>query len=170
MKKLFILLIITFLPVVGYSANQDTKETKEKIIRVMDQYGHEDGVESIKLGRMALAALRGAARIGAAGDRESQEAIDFLSNVKTLYILEYDSCGNTLKNEIDRKVTSALKNAELLMEANDGTDKMKIYSNFSEKNNTISDFILYTPSEHAIICITGTFSIDDLSNLKSLKK
>ncbi len=156
------------MPIISFASTQTN--TKEQLTTIMDQYGHKDGVEAVKIGRMALAALRGAARIGASGDKEAKEAIRFMNAIKSVNILEFDSCSKALQNEIEKKVTAMLKYSELLIEASDGSDKMKIYGTMSESNNTVSDLILYTPSDHAVICLIGMFSVDDLNQLKKVKK
>jgi hypothetical protein len=57
------------------------------------------------------------------------------------------------------------KKKEMLLEAKDGDDNMKIYGVVDEDGGKVSDFILHTPSDCAVICILGSISTEAIAKL-----
>ena len=45
------------------------------------------------------------------------------------------------------------------MEVNDEEDRMQIFGLYDERTDAVRDFVLYTPSECALICIFGKISM-----------
>jgi hypothetical protein len=58
-----------------------------------------------------------------------------------------------------------LEGSEMLIEAKDGDDKMKIYGIVDGNGEKVSDFILHTPSECAVICILGSISAEAITKI-----
>ena len=58
-----------------------------------------------------------------------------------------------------------LEGSQMLMEAKDGDDKMRIYGIVDEDGEKVSDFILHTPSECAVICILGSISTEAIAKI-----
>ena len=44
---------------------------------------------------------------------------------------------------------------------------MKIYGVFDEQSGTVQDFVLYAPSDCALICLFGSISMDAIAQLVS---
>ena len=51
------------------------------------------------------------------------------------------------------------------MEVTDEGDQMQIYGLYDERTDVVRDFVLYTPSECALICLFGSISMDTVSRM-----
>ena len=88
-----------------------------------------------------------------------------MKGLKGISILSYEDADKALKQKISSKLSNILKEAELLMEAKDEGDVMKIYGTLNEKTGKVSDVALFAPSDGTFISLSGSFSMDDLAKV-----
>ena len=56
-----------------------------------------------------------------------------------------------------------LKGVDLLMEAKDDGETMRIYGSYSEKTGKVSDVALFSP-DGTFIFLVGSFNLNDISS------
>ena len=157
---------ILVLPLTGECRPQKEKAVnKGKIAAIVNEYRGYDGVETVRLGRLGTAALKGVIKISADDDPETRELINNLKGVKSFTVFDFEDAAPSVKEKINTKLSRALEEVELLMELKDGEDKMKMYGVCSDDGQKITDFILHSPSDCALICIYGTVSPEIISSL-----
>lgn len=164
MKRIIILLAI-LVPIVSQAASATDKLTKAQIKACISDYSNCQGVEIVRLGRLATGAIKGAARVAALDDPEMREALKLMKGIKSISIFDYDSCSEADKAAIAMRLEGILTGGEVLMEAKDGNDRMKIYGIMDESGNAINDFVLYAPNDCALICIFGNNQTDKLVHI-----
>lgn len=168
MKRLLLLLVLALLPLAASASDPATKKvSKTRITTVISEVRRYDGVEVVRLGRLGTAAIRGLVRLTAREDPEAREALALLRGVKNLTVMEYDDCAPAVRERIVRRLDEALGSSELLMEAKDGGSAMRMYGLVDEQTDRVRDFVIHTPSEHALICIFGSIPMDVIGKLAS---
>ena len=164
MKRIIILLAI-LMPIVSQAASATDKLTKARITACISDYSNCQGVEIVRLGRFATGAIKGAARVAALRDRDVRKALKMMKGIKSISIFDYESCNEASRMAITERLDGILSESEVLMEAKDGDDRMRIYGIIDESGNSINDFILYAPNDCALICIFGSIQTDKLVHI-----
>lgn len=164
MKKLLLFLLLLG-PITATAASPDGRIPKTQITSFISEYSHCEGVDVVRLGRLATGAVKGVVRVASVGDPDAREALALMKGVKSLYVFDYGSCEPALRDRIGRRLNRIFRNSELLMEVNDDEDQMQIFGLYDERTDAVRDFVLYTPSECALICIFGSVSMNTISRL-----
>ncbi|MBO4535609.1 MAG: DUF4252 domain-containing protein [Bacteroidales bacterium] len=164
MKRLFFLLLL-WLPVAAMAASPEGRIPKTQLTAFISEYRHCEGVEVVRLGRAATAAIKGAVRIASVGDADARQARELMKGLKSLYVFDFSACSPALRDRMNRQLNRIFRNTELLMEVTDQDDQMQIYGLYDEQSDLVRDFVLYTPSDCALICLFGSFSMDTVSRM-----
>ena len=166
MKKRILLILVCFAFAAGisYAATPLTRARLTSFIK--DCRAYEDA-EVFHMGGLATGALKGFISIAGADDPDIKEFRKVSRWVNGMSILEYEDCPASVREEITSKINRLLKGAELLMEASDNGEKMRIYGVMDEKTNEVKDFVLYAPSDCSLICLFGTLSMDAMAKIAS---
>ena len=167
MKKLLLFLLLLG-PIEATAASPEGRIPKTQISTFISEYSHCEGVDVVRLGRLATGAVKGVVRVASIKDRDAREALSLMKGVKSLYVFDYASCSPALRDRIGRRLDRIFRNTELLMEVNDEEDKMQILGLYDEKTDAVRDFVLYTPSECTLICIFGSISMNTVSRMTDL--
>mgnify|MGYP002623084024 CR=1 FL=1 len=164
MKRL-ILIISILLPLQAFAAPEGNAVSKSRITAALSEIRNCPGAELVSLGRFQAAALRGVIRLAAAGDPDAREALRLMKGIHGITVLDFEDCSAADKSRISRRLDRALSGSEVLMEASDGGERMRIYALVDESTDTVRDFVLYAPSDCALICIFGSISMDAISKI-----
>ena len=140
---------------------------KPQIYTTISECRQYEGADYLKLGRLATGALKGVIRVAGIDDPDVSEAVGLLSDIRGLTVFSYDDCSEEDKASINLKLTNALSDSEVLMEASDSGEKVKIYGTYDERSDIVSDFVIFSPSESALICIKGSVSMDTIARIAS---
>ena len=166
MKKFLLIAAILVLPLTGECRPQKQKAVNSvRISAIISEFRGYEGVETVRVGRLGTAALKGAIRVSAAGDPESKEILEGIKGMKSFIVFDFEDAAPSVKERINSKISRALDGVELLMEVKDGEDAMKMYGVCSDDGGKISDFILHSPSDCALICVFGAVSADIISTI-----
>lgn len=140
---------------------------KPQIYTTIYECRQYEGADYLKLGRFATGAIKGVVRVAGIDDPDVSEAVGLLSDIRGLTVFSYDDCSEEDKASINLKLTNALSDSEVLMEASDSGEKVKIYGTYDERSDIVSDFVIFSPSESALICIKGSVSMDTIARIAS---
>ena len=160
MKK--ILLILTLLVPLTATAARPKSVSRTEIASIISDFRRYDGVEVVKLGRLAAGALKGVIGAVAVTDPDTREALKLIEGLKGLTVLEYEDAPKDIRYRIDRRIERALQKCELLMEAKDGETQMRMFGSVDDASGTIRDFVIYVPDSSSLICLFGKMSLDVL--------
>ncbi len=147
------------------AATFGNKASKNKIGSFIADCRHYEGAEVVHLGTFATSLGKGILKIVSIDDPDAREVLKMIKDVRSLYVLSYEDCSNGVKEKVNSRLEKLLEGSQMLLEAKDGDDKMKIYGVVDEKGEKVSDFILHTPSECAVICILGSISTETIAKL-----
>ena len=165
MMKKFFLLIALLLPLAASAARPSRTVSKTEIAAIVSEFRRYDGVEVVKLNRLATGAVKGVVRLAANSDPDAREALRMMKGLKKLTVLNYDDAAPEVKARLNARLAKALDGSELLMEAKDGDSALQIFGIVDDANGLVRDFVLHAPKDCALICAFGSMSLDSLSKL-----
>lgn len=168
MKKLTAIIIILTATLACFAGN-GRKESRaeggaqaDRLISLIAEYRYKDGFDVVKIGRLGTSAIKSLAKIGAwaEGDGEDAKALkDVIGGLKKLAIVDYEDCSETDRHNFERKVGRILREEDTIMEFKDNGEICKIYGVMDESSDKLRNFILYNPSDCALICLFGSISL-----------
>lgn len=164
MKRVLFAICI-FLPMLAWSCTSGRTATETDVTAALAECGRYEGAEVIKLGRAATVALKGVVRIAGIDDPDVREALGLIKNIRGISVLSYDDCSAEDKSSICSKLERALDGSELLIEAKDSDDKVKLYGRMDDDSDVVRDIVVYVPSSCAMVCIAGNVSMETLAKL-----
>lgn len=132
---------------------------------VISECSRCEGADVVSLGRIATAGIKGVLRLASKDEPDADEALLMMKGIRSLSVLDFDDCSDKDKARINKKINRALDGADILMEAGGSGEKLTIYGTFNERTGKVKDFILYSPNECSLICVFGTFSMDDIAKI-----
>jgi len=162
MKKILTSLLILILPIVGLAGKNFTQT---RLSSFVSEFKYEPGVEFVKLGIVPTMIIKGIIRANVDDDPEDQMMLKAINGVRKLSVFEFEDAPAEVRNRIVRRLDRILASSELLMEVKDDDDQMKMYGIVDNASGAIQDFVMYSPSDCALICIFGTISMDAVANL-----
>ena len=161
MKKVLIFFAL-LIPLAAFAAEPAKGVSRTEITSIISDFRHYDGVEVVRLGRLATGALKSVIRVGGKGDSDTRLALDTIEGLKGLTILEYGEAPKDIRYRIDRRVERALQKCEMLMEAKEGDSRMQMFGQVDDKSGAVRDFVLYVPEDGTLICLFGKMSMEAL--------
>ena len=153
------------VPMLAAAATFGNRASKNRIRSFIADCRHYEGAEVVHLGSFATSLGKGILKIVSIDDPETREMLKMIKDVRSLYVLSYEDCSNSVKAKVNSRLEKMLEGSQMLMEAKDGEDKMRIYGIVDEDGEKVSDFILHTPSECAVICILGSISTEAIAKI-----
>ena len=158
MKKiLFTLCLVLCLVPTARAAQQPGQ-----IRTLVSEYRNEPGVDVVDLGSVALGLLRATIRTQTDNEQD-QKAIDLLRSIKRLTILDCSEAAQSVKESFLRKAKRALAGEEMLMEAKDGEETVRVYGQSSDDGNLLQDIIIL--ADDTLISIKGSIQMDQVNDL-----
>ena len=163
LKQLFLIFAL-LLPLTAVAAGPGRKVSRSEVSSIISEFRHYDGVEVVKLGWLATAAIKGVVR-HAGNDEDARQIREALRGIKSVTVLEYENAAPDVRYRIKSRITHALDGRELLMEAKDSDASVQIFGIVDESTGTVRDFILSTPDNCALICLFGTLSMETVGKM-----
>lgn len=165
MNRIILFFALALLPLAASAAQPSRTLSKTDLASIISEFRGYDGVEVVKLNRLATGAIKGVVRIAAKSDPDAREALKVMRGLKKLTVLEYEDAAPEVRNRINMRVAQALDGSELLMEAKDGDSAMQVFGIVDDANGLVRDFVLHAPNDCALICLFGSMSMDTLGKL-----
>lgn len=169
MKKLFLILVIALMPMLEVSAaagrktDKRSRETTE-IISLINQFCLKDGFEVVKVGSLGMGLAKPILRMALdSSDPDERMVLDLVKGIKKVAVVAYEGCSDEVRGLFELKVSRILSEDSLILNVSDSGDNVKIYGFVSDDGSTMTDFILHSPSESALVCLFGTISLDALT-------
>lgn len=134
----------------------------KRVNLLMKEYsGHAD-FQLINLGRVGLALAKAAIR--QQGDRDAQEILSLMRDIKHVSIASYEDCSDGVKKDFANRLSKVLSKEFLLIQAKDHDDKVEIYAFPSDDGKDISGLVINAPGSGAVICVRGLIRTNDVAS------
>ena len=141
--------------------------TPEKIGDIVKQYSHREGFEVMNLGRFLVGTLRAAALLDSDMDEEDRAALNAFSRVNRLVVVDFEDASEADKTSFRRKVEKELDKMELIMEAKDSGETIRIYG--IQDDNNLKDVILYS-SDGTLLSVSGSIDLEHIGELMEMNQ
>ena len=155
-------ILITFLMALSLSATVWAAGQHAQLRNLVSSYKGTQGFEIVDLGGISLSLLKAAAR-SAAETPEDKEALKLFSGLKRLTVVDFSEAAPETREQFLRKAKRILTDGELLLEAKDGDDTVRIYGTSSDDGALLKDIALLAGD--ALIFLRGTIRADQVGNL-----
>ena len=129
---------------------------------LVSSYKGTEGFEIVDIGSIGLSLLKAAAKT-AAETEEDREALKLFDGLKRLTIVDFSDATTELRDKFLRKVNRILKSGEMLMEAKDGGETVRIFGTSSDDGAFLEDVALL--ADDALIFVRGTIRMDQIEAL-----
>ena len=130
--------------------------SKTKLTALISECRCCEGAEVVQMGRFSTGALKGLLRISTLGDPDARAFRKMIRGIHGLSVFDYDDCCERDKIAINRRLDKILRGQEVLMEVHDGDSHLMAFGVVDDTGDTRTDFVLYAPTECALICIFGS--------------
>ncbi|MBR6972296.1 MAG: DUF4252 domain-containing protein [Bacteroidales bacterium] len=167
MKKTILMLAVLLVPVMTFAVDPGGKISRRKVSSLVSQYRNKQGVEVFDLGYLGTSLLKGVMALADGNDKDTRDALMALKGLKGLTVFSYEEASEELKRTINGKLERILQGVDLLMEAKDEGDMMRLYGTYNEKTGKVSDVGIFVPTDGAFIYLVGSFNLDDISKVMS---
>ena len=158
MKKILItLMMLLCLGTVALAG-----EPNRQLRNLVSDYRGTQGFDVVDVGGLGLSLLKAAART-AADSPEDREALRLFNGLKRLTIVDFSEAAPEIKDKFLRKVNRILKGGEMLLEAKDGGETVRIYGTSSDDGNLLEDIALLAGD--ALIFVRGSIRADQVAAL-----
>ena len=158
MKKLLItLLMLLSLGAAAWAGDQSTK-----LRTLVSSYRGTEGFEIVDVGSVGMGLLKMAART-AVETPEDREALKLFNGLKRLTVVDFSDASAHTKEKFLRKVNRILDDRDLLLEAKDSSETVRIFGTSSSDGETIEDIAIL--ADDALIFVRGTIRSDQIEAL-----
>ena len=149
MKRIIILfgiLFSLFLLSGGNLFAQQAKIEKSQIKGLIREYKGKTGFEGINLGSMLLSLAK-------LSDDEDAAAF---KGIKSMTIADLSGCDSQTRGSFKKDFEKLIGTAQVLMEARDEGEAVRMYGNCLPDGSTIENLIIYCEEDCTLICLWGT--------------
>ena len=159
MKK-YLLILLLLLPLTASASRPAKRVSRTELSSIVSEFRHTDGVEVVKLGRLATALVRGAAVHIDDEDGDMRELRHALRGIKGVTVMEYGGAAPNVRERLNNRLSRVLDKREVLMEVKDDGKKVQIFGVLDEATGLVRDIIFHAPGEGALICMFGSLPMD----------
>ena len=153
MKKILITLMM--LLSLGTAALAGDPHTQLR--NLVSEYKGNQGFDVVDFGGLGLGLLKAAAKT-AAETPEDREALKLFDGLKRLTIVDFEEAAPEVKEKFLRKANRILNTGEMLLEAKDDGETVRVYGSSSKDRKTLQDIALL--ADDALIFIRGSIKTD----------
>ena len=158
MKKI----LITLMMLLSLGTVALAGEPNRQLRNLVSDYRGTQGFDVVDIGTLGLSILKAAART-AAETPEDREALRLFNGLKRLTIVDFSEAEPEVKDKFLRKVNRILRSGEMLLEAKDGGETVRIYGTSSDDGNLLEDVALL--AGEALIFVRGSIRADQVAAL-----
>ena len=133
-----------------------------KLRTLVNEFRNEPGFEMVDMGPVALGLIRAAAR-GEAKTEDDRKALQIFKDIKHLTVLDFSDAEASRKEKFLRKATRVLSDEEVLMEAKDDGETVRVYGMSNATGDILEDIIILAGD--ALISVRGKIRADLIGEL-----
>ncbi len=139
----------------------------EKLERLARQYKGDEGFEMVSIGNLGLRLVRGISSVAGDLDAEDREALKVFKGLRKLIIIDFEDIPSARKATFTARAEKILKGMDLIMEAKDKDESVRIYG--IDNGKSVRDCILYS-SDGALIVTKGRLNMEAIGKLMEMAK
>ena len=133
-----------------------------KLRTLVNEFRDEPGFEVVEMGPIALGLFRAAAH-GEVKNEDDRKALQVFKDIKRLTVLDLSDAEAALKERFLRKANRILADEDVLMEAKDEGETVRIYGLSNAAGDILQDIIILAGD--ALISVHGKIRADLVGEL-----
>ena len=158
MKKILITLwMFLTLSTIAWAGIQNNQ-----LRSLVSSYKGTEGFEIVDIGGIGLRLLKAAAR-SAVETKEDREALKLFNGLKRLTVVDFSDAAAGDRDRFLARAKGILSQEEMLLEAKDGDETVRIYGNASADGSLLEDIAIQAGD--ALIFIRGSIRTDQVEAL-----
>ena len=146
----------------GTAALAGQKTQNPQLRNLVTSYKGTEGFEIVDMGGLALSLVRAAAR-SAVETEEDRQAMNVFRGIKRLTVVDFSESSDHDRETFLRKVNKILAHDEMLMEAKDSGETIRIYGSSTKDENLLENIVIL--ASEALIYVRGTIRVDQVGAL-----
>ena len=158
MKKI----LITLMMLLSLGTAALAGEPNRQLRNLVSDYRGTQGFDVVDIGGLGMSLLKAAARTGAETP-EDRAALKLFDGLKRLTVVDFSEAAPEVKDKFRRKVNRILAGQEMLLEAKDGDETVRIYGTSSDDGTLLEDVALI--AGNALIFVRGAIRGDQVAAL-----
>lgn len=135
-----------------------------RLDKVIETMKHNKDADVVKLGWLGMSFFKIALK-HEADDPEDKAVLSLMKDTKSMTIADYSDCSHADRAAFSTKIAQALAGHEVILEIKDDDDTVTFYGIFDEQAGTVSDIVMYSPSDCDIILFEGKYEASAIGNL-----
>ena len=169
------LALIILLPFSSIAKDSNEKRVKQNVNALISSCKNYNGVEVLNLGWFATSIAKGVVKFASdnsANNNEKaamQQALMVIKGLKGVSILYYEDAKEPVKEKINSLVNKVMGDIELLMEAKDDGEMVKLCGNVNERGD-VKNLAIFIPSSYTFIFLKGSFRLNDITKAIEAKR
>ncbi len=171
MKKLVCICALAVLCVLSAAA-RDNYQVFSQLCKAAKEADRIEGVESVKIGGLLMKLAKAAAMNEAKMEKSAKEddddlemSAEMLKNLSAILMVDYEEASARDKAEITRRFEEILSGHDLIMEANDEGERVRMYGKVDEQNGTVEDMVFFEAADGALVAFCGKMALAEAMNM-----
>lgn len=160
MKKIFAVIALLFVGSMCLWAKNDIAS----LGKLAENYRGKEGFEVVHVSGIPFGLLRTLAAFADADD-QTEQALKSLKGIKSMLVVDYEDASLKLKQEFNTKAEKILSGMEMLMDAEDDGERVRMYGIVSEDGKTLSDYVIFCPDDGTLVCFSGKINMEEMMEL-----
>ena len=167
MRKMVVVMLLILASAAVFAKSGENAVRQEKLLELISEYSEKKNFNVIRISSFGASAIKGVVRAASAfdGDKDLKDALEVIKGIRGGVIVKYGDCSEAVRRGFDRRLGELLENCDVLFEAKDGEDMIRMYGVIDENAEDVKDFILYIPSDAALVCLFGTIKLDAVAKI-----
>ena len=157
-----VLLLVLSGPV--WAAGAGKRAPQGRIVSLVSEYRGHEGFEVFRVGGLALTALRGLVRFSDYGP-DTRTALALMRGVRKVVVVEYGEAAPAARARFDRRLGKMLDDTDLLMEASDDGERVRIFGLAEKDGCTLRDLVIHVPGSSTLVCVFGSLPMDKVAKM-----
>ena len=163
MKRILLIAMTLTAAWLCFGAVKD-KAAELELDKVIETIKQNKDADVVRLGRLGMSIFRIA--LEEEGDDEEDKAIlALMKDTKKMTIADYSDCFQADRVKYSTSISQALARHEIIIEIKDDDETVTIYGIFDDKKGTVSDIVMYSPSDCSLILFDGKYEASTIGNL-----
>ena len=167
MRKMVVVMLLILASAAVFAKSGENAVRQEKLLELISEYSEKKNFNVIRISSFSASAIKGVVREASAfdGDKDLKDTLEVIKGIRGGVIVKYGDCSEAVRRGFDRRLGELLENCDVLFEAKDGEDMIRMYGVIDENAEDVKDFILYIPSDAALVCLFGSIKLDALAKI-----
>lgn len=167
MRKMVVVMLLILASAAVFAKSGENAVRQEKLLELISEYSEKKNFNVIRISSFGASAIKGVVRAASAfdGDKDLKDTLEVIKGIRGGVIVKYSDCSEAVRRGFDRRLGELLENCDVLFEAKDDEDMIRMYGVIDENAEDVKDFILYIPSDAALVCLFGTIKLDDVAKI-----